>query len=107
MSIGRIAGFKLVAQSEGSSSKVREFCAHARAAARAFRASFERKREGSAWLEATRKAVCMVLFGEILIFSVLQRLTKFCAAKRGEAIIHVEEYSAGVDFCRLDSNVRN
>ncbi len=51
-----------------------------------FRAAFERRREGSAWLEATRKAVCMALFGGILIFSVLHRLTKFGAARRGAAM---------------------
>ena len=64
-----------------------EFCAHLRAAERSFRTAFERRREGSAWLEATRKAVCMALFGGILIFSVLHRLTKFCAARRGAAMV--------------------
>ncbi len=64
-----------------------EFCAHLRAAERSFRTAFECRREGSAWLEATRKAVCMALLGGILIFSVLQRLTKFCAARRGAAMV--------------------
>jgi hypothetical protein len=65
---------------------VREFCTHERAAARSLRAAFERQRDGSEWLEVTRKAVCMALFGGILIFSVLQRLTKFGAKRRGAAV---------------------
>ena len=86
-SVGRMAGFRSASQSAGSSCRAREFCAHLRAAERSFRAAFERRREGSAWLEATRKAVCMALFGGILIFSVLHRLTKFCAARRGAAMV--------------------
>ena len=66
---------------------VPKFCSHLRAAERSFRTTFERRREGSAWLEAIRKAVCMALFGGILIFSVLHRLTKFCAARRGAAMV--------------------
>jgi hypothetical protein len=58
-------------------------CANARAAARSFKATFERRREESAWLEATRKA----LFGGISIFSYTQRLKKFRAARRGAAMI--------------------
>jgi hypothetical protein len=87
MSVGRMAGLRSASQRAGSSCRAGEFCAHLRADERSFRAAFERRREGSAWLEATRKAVCMALFGGILIFSVLQRLAKFCAARRGAAMV--------------------
>jgi hypothetical protein len=82
-----MAGLRSASQRAGSSRRARELCAHLRAAERSFRAAFERRREGSAWLEATRKAVCMALFGGIFIFSVLHRLTKFCAARRGAAMV--------------------
>ena len=87
MSVGWMAGLRSVSQRTGFSCRAREFCAHLRAAERSFRAAFERRREGFAWLEVARKAVCMALFGGILIFSDLQRLTKFCAARRGAAMV--------------------
>jgi hypothetical protein len=84
---GKMAGLRSASQRAGFSCRAREFCAHLRAAEHSLRAAFERRGEGSAWLEAARKAVCMAVFGGILIFSVLQRLTKFCAARRGAAMI--------------------
>ncbi len=52
-----MAGLRSASQSAGSTCRAREFCAHLRAAERSFRAALERRREGSAWLEATRKDV--------------------------------------------------
>ncbi len=63
MSVGKMAGLRSASQRAGSSCRAKEFCAHLRAAERSFRTAFERRREGSAWLETTRKAVCMALFG--------------------------------------------